>query len=58
MTAVRSQQAPAGGITRSDIIIAVVIGLIMIGITALSVYCTYFCFTSGTISFWMYLGMR
>lgn len=48
--AVRSQQAPAGGITRSDITIAVVFGLIIFGITALSVYCTYFCFTSGTIS--------
>jgi hypothetical protein len=56
--AVRSEQTPAGGISRSDIFLAFVVAFILLGLTALSVYCNYFCFTHGTISYWTYLGIR
>lgn len=41
-----------------DIRLAVVVTLILAGITALSAYCVYICFTGGTISYWMYVGLH
>jgi hypothetical protein len=52
------QNASRGGIIRRDIRLAVVVTLILAGITALSVYCAYYCFISGTISYWMYVGLQ
>lgn len=49
-------EASGGGITRPEIRLAAAVILILMVITGLSVYCTYYCFQAGTISYWMYIG--